>query len=600
MSRLGIRPKMLGIISGILLVSLGGMISLATYFFLKDNKDRVQEANLNMSGVIGDNIVNTLNAFKRSATLTADALLLEGESLVGSRIWKDEKNLLYIGLYEKRGSQKMEVDVSIRNRELLSLYNLDPGVPSRVIQENQKDLMGALYGQTVIKNVSGPWSIPLLAIAFPYEDRNGEHRSLTLVLRSDALLDSFQSSGITESFLVDFQGNLILHPDRKKILARINMMKLPIVKAMVESQVGNGQIRYLDDSSQAYLGAFKTLPDSGTGVISTVPEALAYEEVYNIQRRNIYLLIVVLNLAVLIVYFFARGITLPIRKLVEAVREVERGNYHFDLINKTRDELGLLTHSFQSMTRGLQERENLRESFGKFVNKDIAEMSLTGQLKLGGERKECAIFFSDIRGFTSMSEKTDPAEVVDFLNEYFSAMVACVNETNGSVDKFIGDALMAVWGALRKVENPSYNAVLAALKMRTALIEFNRTRKSLRKPEVHIGCGINRGPVIAGQIGSDQKVEYTVIGDAVNLASRTESLCKTYVADILITENVYHDVKELVHVEKMERLRVKGKTQAITIYAVLGLKSDPQAPTSMAEVRKRIGMKPPEGAKVRK
>ena len=153
-------------------------------------------------------------------------------------------------------------------------------------------------------------------------------------------------------------------------------------------------------------------------------------------------MIVVLMLSVLFVYFYANSLTNPILKLVDASHEVELGNYHLNLPVGAHDEIGILTNSFNSMTKGLDEREKMKSAFSKFVNKDIAEMAMKGEIKLGGERKYCAIFFSDIRSFTSISEKLEPEEVVEFLNQYMTEMVKCVNNTHGIVDKFIGDAIM--------------------------------------------------------------------------------------------------------------------------------------------------------------
>ncbi|MCE9500864.1 MAG: adenylate/guanylate cyclase domain-containing protein, partial [Leptospira sp.] len=248
------------------------------------------------------------------------------------------------------------------------------------------------------------------------------------------------------------------------------------------------------------------------------------------------------------------------------------------------------TNSFISMAHGLQERENMKDAFGKFVNKEIAELAATGKLKVGGERKDCAIFFSDIRGFTAISEKLEPEEVVEFLNQYMTEMVLCVKSTHGIVDKFIGDAIMAVWGALKANENNTENAINSALMMRQALLKFNKGRGSAKKPVIKIGCGINSGYVVAGQIGSEEKLEYTVIGDAVNLASRVEALNKPFGTDILISQNAYDKVKGIFKVEKMHAIRVKGKEEVQTIYAVLGREDDPKCPDSLKEVRRIVGI----------
>ena len=187
-------------------------------------------------------------------------------------------------------------------------------------------------------------------------------------------------------------------------------------------------------------------------------------------------------------------------------------------------------------------------------------------------------------------------------------MVECVNVTHGVVDKFIGDAVMAVWGAPVSMGNSAkdaLNCVRSALMMRAALIDFNKDRGGDKKPIIKIGCGINTGSVIAGQIGSDKRMEYTVIGDAVNFASRTESLNKPLGTDILITENTYELIKDYVLVEKMPSVTVKGKEKPVSMYAVINMPdvtdipgAGKNGPKSMDEVRTLLGLPTPDFAKV--
>ena len=187
-------------------------------------------------------------------------------------------------------------------------------------------------------------------------------------------------------------------------------------------------------------------------------------------------------------------------------------------------------------------------------------------------------------------------------------MVECVNITNGVVDKFIGDAVMAVWGAPVSSGSPeqdALNCVRAALMMRAALLDFNKDRGGDKKPIIKIGCGINTGPVIAGQIGSNKRMEYTVIGDAVNFASRTESLNKPLGTDILITENTYNLIKDHVLVEQMPSVTVKGKEKPVSMYAVINMPkatdipgAGANGPKSMAEVRQLLGIPTPDYSKV--
>ncbi|MBO7136300.1 MAG: HAMP domain-containing protein, partial [Spirochaetaceae bacterium] len=335
-------------------------------------------------------------------------------------------------------------------------------------------------------------------------------------------------------------------------------------------------------------------------VITTIPEKAVFAVINRTTYRIILFSLAVLFIAIIIIRLFSKNITNPIADLVEASAKIEQGEFELGIEPRTKDEIGLLTSSFIQMSRGLAEREKLMVSFSKFTNKTIAQKAASGELALGGETRNATIFFSDIRSFTAMSEKMQPKEVVEFLNEYMTRMVECVNKTNGVVDKYIGDAIMAVWGAPESSGNPAQdamNAVAAALMMRAALFNFNKSRREKGLAPVHIGCGINSGPVVAGQIGSNERMEYTVIGDAVNLASRTEALNKPFATDILITENTYNLIKSRLIVEEMPGVHVKGKTEAIKMFAVINI-AGREKPSTIEEVRRIIGTTAPDLAKV--
>jgi adenylate cyclase len=185
-------------------------------------------------------------------------------------------------------------------------------------------------------------------------------------------------------------------------------------------------------------------------------------------------------------------------------------------------------------------------------------------------------------------------------------MVTCVNKTQGVVDKFIGDAVMAHWGAATTSGNPTHdalNCVRAALMMRTALRDYNSSRGGNDRPMLRIGCGINTGPIVAGQLGSADRMEYTVIGDAVNLASRTEALNKPFATDILITENTWNYVREYILTEEMPPVSVKGISRPVRMFAVVNMKIarsgfEQPKPETLAEVRAMLGIETPDLGKV--
>jgi adenylate cyclase len=221
-----------------------------------------------------------------------------------------------------------------------------------------------------------------------------------------------------------------------------------------------------------------------------------------------------------------------------------------------------------------RERNRNRRTFERYVSKDVVRELLdnpeTFLNSLGGVRKPVAILFSDVRGFTTLTEAADPAQLVAQLNEYFKEMVAIVFAHQGSLDKFIGDAVMAVWGNITSQgsERDAQNAVAAALAMRKSLARLNVNWRQRGWPELSFGIGINHGDAIVGNLGSDEKMEVSVIGDPVNLASRLEGLTKEYKLDMLLGESMVPLVKERFALRTVGSVQVKGKTRAVRLFTV--------------------------------
>ena len=224
----------------------------------------------------------------------------------------------------------------------------------------------------------------------------------------------------------------------------------------------------------------------------------------------------------------------------------------------------------------LEEREKreVRNLFSRFVAPTVVEQILrAGEgIALGGETREVTVFFSDIRGFTPLSEKMSPAAVVQMLNEYFREMVEIIFEFGGTLNKFIGDAIMAIYGAPLAMPDAPEKAVRACLRMRETLARLNSAKLAEGKEPLRIGMALHRGEVVAGNIGSPRQMEYTVIGDAVNLCSRLESLTKELKTDFIISDEIYRSVENLVVVESPPPVTVKGKSSILQVHKVLGLK----------------------------
>ena len=226
----------------------------------------------------------------------------------------------------------------------------------------------------------------------------------------------------------------------------------------------------------------------------------------------------------------------------------------------------------------ISQQKRMKTTMYRYLTPRVAEqvMALGDDTLMVGERKEVTILFSDIRGYTTLTENLGAAEVVSLLNEYFETMVEAVFNHEGTLDKFIGDALMAVFGApLTLTENHAYKAIQAALDMRERLKEFNERRIIQEQPEIKIGIGISSGEVVSGNIGSRKRMDYTVIGDGVNLSSRLEGVTKQYNCDIVISEFTYNLCRDRIWVRQLDSIRVKGKNQAVNIYELIGDRTFP-------------------------
>jgi adenylate cyclase len=307
----------------------------------------------------------------------------------------------------------------------------------------------------------------------------------------------------------------------------------------------------------------------------SVVTALDVTDIRTLVRRN--LLMALAALAVAAVLSVAIGARLAlmmsraIGRVADALKKLEQNSYvHVDPV-RTGDELEDLAAGFNTMVDGLQERDKLRTTFGKYMTEAVVEHLLKGQVKLGGELLPVTILFTDIRSFTTISEKMDAQSLVTLLNEYFSEMVSVVMQHNGVVDKYIGDAIMAVFGAPVPRPNDALNAVRTAVRMRTALARLNDRLAERGIAPIRTGIGVHTGEVVAGNIGSEQRMEYTVIGDAVNVASRLESSTKDLGVNVLISDATYELVKDIVNARMVDRITVKGRREPITTYEVLGL-----------------------------
>jgi adenylate cyclase len=291
------------------------------------------------------------------------------------------------------------------------------------------------------------------------------------------------------------------------------------------------------------------------------------------ERFGIFILLLTTVLVLIgigVSFYIGTQFSKPIINLVQGTMEIKHGNFSYRSERCRNDELGDLTLAFNDMAEGLRKKEVIQDAFGKYVNPEIVDMILKNPDNqwFQGKKIPATVMFTDIRGFTSFSEKTAPEEVVAALNEHFTTATAIILSHGGHVDKFIGDAVLAVFGALMEYDDHAERAVRTAVALQEAIRMENSIRTDSRQ-QLRIGIGINSGEVIAGNIGSQQRMEYTVIGDTVNLASRLTGIAGP--GEIIISGSTYGLSTKKMNATKLDPVSVKGKSEPIEIYRVDGV-----------------------------
>ena len=275
-------------------------------------------------------------------------------------------------------------------------------------------------------------------------------------------------------------------------------------------------------------------------------------------------------ISIAIVTLMSRRVHGSMQELLGKMQRVLRGDLSQPWSPHTTDEFFDLGAGFNAMLLGLREREAIKDTFGRFVSQEVATAVLEGRVPLRGEVREVTILFQDLRGFTSLSEKTPPAALLQLLNTFFTEMVAAVEAHRGIVKQFTGDGVMALFGApVSQAEDPT-RAVRTALAMLARLEALNSRRQARGEVPLRIGIGIHTGEVVAGCIGPDTRVEYSVVGDAVNVASRVQELTKELGAAILVTQSTAVRLASFFTFGRQAVFPVRGKTEPIQVVEILG------------------------------
>ncbi len=330
------------------------------------------------------------------------------------------------------------------------------------------------------------------------------------------------------------------------------------------------------DQWGTWLTGYAPVFNSKGQYVATIGVDISASFVYSVMKR-LYLLagvtsILSLLLATLAAFFLSKKASLSLNLLKEATVEIGKGNLSYRVSIKGNDEFHDLGDALNQMAKDLQEKEKIKAGFARYVSKHVMEKILSQETPfIGGQRKKITVFFCDIRDFTQISESLPAEQVMSMLNEYFQIILGIVFKHNGMLDKLIGDAIMAEFGY--PVDDPEQekNAVLTALEMQQAVSLLRVQWRKEGKPEFDIGIGIHTGEAVLGTLGSEERFEFTAIGDTVNIASRLESATRELNEKIIVSEETMKPLGTDFRTKPLGPIQLKGIKKPINAFAILPL-----------------------------
>ena len=435
----------------------------------------------------------------------------------------------------------------------------------------------ALAGQLYVSDLQiSAVSKPYVILAAPASDGGVVAARLRMDLLWD-VVESLQIGQARYAYVIDRRGYIIAHPNREVVLANTNIGGRPEIAAVLGAPDNQWSGSYRNFEGQNVLGISQPIAGSSWVIVSEIPRR---EATMTTSRALVILGGGTLLLGLFTVFsanrLLVRLIVAPLERLRDGAERVGYGDLDFRLESRSADEIGQVAAAFNDMAIRLKEREaalaeaqdRLRDAFSRYVPSRLVDQVIEHGVSLGGETVEASVLFADIRGFTALAEQISPAEAVDLLNRYFAAVEPAIAAEKGWIAGFGGDSLLAVFGAPIPLPDHARHAVRAAMRIHQALAQFNACQRQEGGPCLRVGIGIASGEMVAGSIGTPERMEYTVIGDIVNTAARLDELNKQWGTDILISETVYKAVSGEVSARPLPLVDVKGKSEPLKLYAL--------------------------------
>ncbi len=581
--KIPISIKLISITTLLLLLVTVPIATVTSRYFENVSRQREENVNLDYAVARATEVQNILTELVYKTNSAGDNLFraTEGGKEAGDDFdpgFMHDKDFYSIEVQKTDGTV---VGKKIKNEVIKEACKCDPATVTQGRNLDGFPFDKVKEGNVEIQNTTVPNGPPMFTIGLPIaKDANGKITHIALADISLGLIQKpFSESNVRTFFATDNRGVLLAHADERRVLAKQNFTNSEIVRAAFESKtLPRSQKHVLDPITNEFNYSAYARTNYGVTVFSEIKDEIILEPAREVKRKVYFISGIVLSSALFVIFLFSLSLTSPIEKLVHLTEIVSKGNFDVNASQQVRmwfkDEVGALATSFDEMIKGLKERDKVKNLFTKFHGSSVTDDLLQGEVGLGGQRKDVLVFFSDIRGFTSFSEKRAPEEVVEMLNEYFAVMVGIINRHGGVVDKFIGDAIMAIWGAPKASDKDAENAVRACLEMRRALADLNARKIEKGQPAILIGMGLHAGPAISGTIGSSERMEYTVIGNTVNTTSRIEAATKSFGTDLLVTDDVLKLVGENFKSDYAGTVEVKGRSVPLKMFTVAGYKGE--------------------------
>jgi adenylate cyclase len=428
---------------------------------------------------------------------------------------------------------------------------------------------------------------PAITSAHPFYDPNGNIQGVwAMDIELDEISGFLKNLKVGKNgivFIINGKDQVVAYPDASRIIKEENgalrpvtieeLGNLPVTEAYRKHMRTGESKSVVEIAGRRYFASFSEFPKTFPvpwQVVLIVPEDDFTGNVKEMITETLFLCIGILVVAIFFAIFIARAITRPIQLLAEETKQIKSFNLDEKVVIRSRvKEIQLMSNAISAMKTGLQ-------AFRRYAPAELVRQLVhTGEeARLGGHKRELTVLFSDISGFTTIAERIPAEELMIHLSDYFDELTKILSDQLGTVDKYIGDGIMAFWGAPVPDEDHVFHACNAGLLCQEKLVELNRKWESEGRVVLDTRIGISSGETVVGNVGSSERMDYTVIGDNVNLASRLESVNKLYKTKIAVSQKTYLSVCDRFWFRPLGIIAVKGKTEGIRIYELVGRRGE--------------------------